>query len=137
MFYGLGILFVLLTCKQEEENKHSLRLVLEGAEHSKGSYYVALYRKTDSFPSEKKAYKQKIQAAANAEIVFENLPENTYAIAVYHDANNNGKMDKNLFGVPTEKYGFSNNARGTFSAPAFSEAAFKLGQNKVLKIKVE
>jgi uncharacterized protein (DUF2141 family) len=50
----------------------------------------------------------------------------TYAIAAYHDANGNEKLDKNFFGMPQEGYGFSNNARSTFGPPTFEKAAFKL-----------
>ncbi|MEK8015864.1 MAG: DUF2141 domain-containing protein [Candidatus Parabeggiatoa sp.] len=49
-----------------------------------------------------------------------------YAIAAYHDANGNEKLDKNFFGIPKEGYGFSNNARGTFGPPSFEKAAFEL-----------
>jgi uncharacterized protein (DUF2141 family) len=54
----------------------------------------------------------------------------TYAIAAYHDANGNEKLDKNFFGVPKEGYGFSNNARGTFGPPSFEKVAFQLISEK-------
>jgi len=50
----------------------------------------------------------------------------TYAIAAYHDANSNEKLDKNFLGMPLEGYGFSNDARGNFAPPAFEKAAFQL-----------
>jgi uncharacterized protein (DUF2141 family) len=65
-----------------------------------------------------------------------NLKPGTYAIAVFHDRNKNGKLDKNIFGAPTESYGFSNNARSTFSAPSFSAASFELKNYLQLKITV-
>ena len=40
-------------------------------------------------------------------VVIGDLPEGDYAFAVYHDANANGKMDRNLLGIPIEDYGFS------------------------------
>lgn len=128
-------LFFLLSAPPAGDNA-SLHIQLDGA-GTKGRFYVALYRKTDDFPSEKKAFKQIVQQAGNSEIKIENLPKNTYAVAVYHDENSNGKMDKNMFGVPTEKYGFSNNARGTFSAPSFSEAAFELQKDREIRITIK
>jgi len=56
------------------------------------------------------------------------LKPGTYAICVIHDADGNGKLNTNPVGYPTEKYGFSNNAKAYFSAPAFSKAAFELKQ---------
>jgi len=57
---------------------------------------------------------------------FLDLPEGEYAIAVYHDANGNGKMDSNLMGIPTEDYAFSNNAVGKMGPPSYDQAKFAL-----------
>ena len=54
------------------------------------------------------------------------LPAGTYAIGIFHDVNLNNKMDNNLFGIPKEQYGFSNNARSFLGPPAFEAAAFDL-----------
>ncbi len=48
----------------------------------------------------------------------------TYAFAVYHDANSNGKFDHNLLGA-FEGFGFSNNPHTLFSAPSFSQVKFQ------------
>ena len=57
---------------------------------------------------------------------FDLLIDKNYAIAAYHDVNNNEALDKNFFGIPKEGYGFSNNARGIFGSPSFEQAAFPL-----------
>lgn len=56
--------------------------------------------------------------------VFNDVRPGTYGISAYHDENKNGKLDKNLVGMPTEDYGASRDARGTFSAPSFEDAKF-------------
>ena len=60
------------------------------------------------------------------------LPAGTYAIGLFVDAN--GVMDRNLFKIPKEQYGFSNNARGTFGPPSFEDAPFYLKDD--LKIEI-
>lgn len=45
------------------------------------------------------------------------------AISAYQDRNDNGKLDKNLLGIPTERYGFSNNPKRGYGPPAFDQAA--------------
>ena len=52
------------------------------------------------------------------------LPNGTYAIGIFVDANYNNEMDRNFFGVPKEQYGFSNDAKGSFGPPSFKEASF-------------
>jgi uncharacterized protein (DUF2141 family) len=49
------------------------------------------------------------------------LAPGRYAIAVYVDRNGNGKLDRGLFGKPTEPYGFSNGG-GMFGPPDFADA---------------
>ena len=56
---------------------------------------------------------------------FEDIPAGTYALAVIHDENMNGKLDTNFLGVPKEGYGFSNDAKGLLGAPSFSAASFE------------
>ncbi len=56
--------------------------------------------------------------------VFSNLPFGKYAIRAFHDGNNNGKLDKGIFGQPIEGWGVSNDARGFMSAPPFEKMLF-------------
>ncbi len=44
-----------------------------------------------------------------------------YAIAVFHDANGNGRLDRSLIGLPGEPYGFSNDV-GRHGPPDFGAA---------------
>ena len=55
------------------------------------------------------------------------LPPGTYAVTVYEDLNGNHKLDHNLIGIPREPVGASNNPKGRFGPPRFSECAFSLG----------
>ena len=58
-----------------------------------------------------------------------------YAISCFQDLNNNGILDKNLLGIPTEPYAFSQNARPKFRAPSWEEAQFYYnGQSIQLKL---
>jgi len=59
-----------------------------------------------------------------AACMFRNVPPGTYAISAFHDANNNGKLDTNLLGMPTEDYCASHNARGFMGPPSFEDAKF-------------
>src|SRR5271157_350331 len=56
---------------------------------------------------------------------FEDIPPGTYALAVIHDENMDGKLDTNFLGIPKEGYGFSNGAKALLSSPSFSAASFE------------
>jgi len=66
------------------------------------------------------------------------LPNNgSYTIAMFHDVNGNGELDKGVFGQPTEPYGFSNNARETFSEPSLKDQTFVVIGNTTHTIKIK
>jgi len=60
----------------------------------------------------------------SAAYVFKNIPAGKYAIAVFQDCNVDGKLNKNMFGVPKEPYGFSKNKFGKFGPPDFKDVSF-------------
>ena len=121
------------------QTNYSLTITITGFSSNDGKASIALYRVSDHFPGEKTQYKGKIVSIEHkkAIVIFENLPKTKYAVAVFHDKNKNGILDKNMFGIPLEKYGFSNNARETFSAPSFESAAINLDKNKSIAIFVK
>jgi uncharacterized protein (DUF2141 family) len=108
-------------------NAAVLSVVIGGFKNDKGTAVVALYNNGEGFPkSPQKALKTMTiriinkQAAAD----FENLPPGEYAVSVYHDENSNKKMDTNFLGIPKEGVGNSNNAKGHFGPPKYSDAKF-------------
>jgi len=50
-----------------------------------------------------------------------------YAIALYHDEDANGKLNKTWIGIPDEGFGFSNDAPAPLRAPRFDDAVFTVG----------
>jgi len=110
---------------------HKLSIHISGISKIKGSLFIAVFRATDDFPVFGKQFKGIIKEVEgkSQNYNFDNLPEGEYALAIYQDENRNKILDKNLLGVPTEIYGFSNNARRSFSAPSFQEAKFKLNKD--------
>ena len=110
---------------------HKLSIHISGISKIKGSLFIAIFRATDYFPVFGKQFKGIVKEVEgkSQNYTFDDLPEGEYALAIYQDENKNKILDKNLLGIPTEIYGFSNNARRTFSAPSFQEAKFKLNKD--------
>ncbi|MBT2558895.1 DUF2141 domain-containing protein [Hymenobacter sp. ISL-91] len=52
------------------------------------------------------------------------LPAGEWAVVITQDLNNNDKVDKNLLGIPTEPFAFSNNVRPRLAPPAFDDCKF-------------
>jgi len=47
-----------------------------------------------------------------------------YAVQAWHDQNDNGHIDRDLLGIPTEGIGFSRNPPIRLGPPSFEDAAF-------------
>ena len=60
-------------------------------------------------------------------VTIRNVPPGRYAAQGTHDENENGKVDRGLFGIPKEGVGFSNDAKIRMGPPRFGEAAFDHG----------
>lgn len=118
-----SLLFILT-----ETKTHQLTIEIKNIPTLKGNLFIGLYQPKNEFPIFGKQYIGKVVPVTGKTMTytFKDLPQSEYAFAIYHDENKNSKLDKNIVGVPTEYYGFSNNARRTFSAPSFEEASFDL-----------
>ena len=123
------------------EKKDDAKLYLEvtGIEKIQGKIMVAVYAESENFPKTGKSFKNYSFKVKSNSMTFklDGLHNGkSYAIAVYHDENNNEKLDENMFGMPIEKYGFSNNARETFSAPSFESAKVVVKDSKKTSIEI-
>ena len=106
-----------------------LTVRIEGVRSADGDIRVALHRRADGvdFPDSAGIMKAAMRPAAETgNLVFEGLPPGDYAVAAFHDEDRDGDLNTNLLGMPTEGYGFSNEARGIFGPPGFDAAAFTI-----------
>jgi len=61
--------------------------------------------------------------AGDNTVTVRGVPPGSWAVLAYQDENENGELDRNLIGIPSENYGFSRDARGKFGPPSFEDAA--------------
>jgi uncharacterized protein (DUF2141 family) len=115
-------------------------LTVEGFESAKGQALVSLYLSDSGWPGDAtKAFATRtvpIDDDLRAEVEFDDVPAGPFAVSVVHDKNDNRKLDKGLFGIPREPYGFSRDARSTFHAPSFADARLKIAPDESRSITV-
>lgn len=102
-------------------------------DREQGAIRLALYNQADLFMQDNAdawGGVQPVKRLGPYQIVVPNLPFGQYAAAVYHDVNNNGRLDTNTLGIPSEPYAFSNNARAKWRGPRFQEAVFLFTSNR-------
>lgn len=66
------------------------------------------------------------------DVLFHDVPAGRMAVLAYHDENNNGRLDSNLLGIPTEGTAFSRDAKGRFGPPSFESSAVKIGSARTV-----
>jgi uncharacterized protein (DUF2141 family) len=116
-----------------------LRVTLSGVDASRGgSITCALFAKPAGFPMDSSQSLSLVKARLQNGTwgcAF-SAPAGTYAVSVAHDANDNGKVDTNLFGVPTEGWGTSRDVVPLLRAPTFDESKVTLSEAAPLAVAV-
>lgn len=109
----------------------TLVVTISGLPTASGHVIALLFPSDQGFPASlnKAAQHQALKVSSSSmELRFPNLPMGTYAVTVYHDVNDNGKLDTNWIGIPKEPVGVSNNLRPRLGPPRFSESSFTIAE---------
>lgn len=104
-----------------------------GFRSTEGQIMAFLFSNADDFPTKRdKALRSRKTAVMGTTtiFVFDDVPAGVYGVAVYHDENSNGKMDRHWYGTPMEGYGASNDATGSFGPPKFADAKFEFHSSR-------
>jgi uncharacterized protein (DUF2141 family) len=111
----------------------TMTVVVKNVQSDAGMVRLAVYSSEDQFMEKEIAAVEVKAVNGQALAVFKNLATGTYAISVMHDANDNKELDSNMFGMPKEGFGFSNDAMGMFGPPDFKKASFEhVGKKEVV-----
>jgi uncharacterized protein (DUF2141 family) len=109
----------------------TLRIHVEGFRNIRGNLGTILFTSRDGWPEDKqKSFRHgpaPIDTKTRTAVAVWPLPPGDYAVAAIHDENSNAKLDRNMFGIPKEGFGFANNPHVGFSAPPFEQAVVHLG----------
>ena len=141
----LFISLVLLVVTNTISQTFKLKIEIENIEYE-GTVYLAIYDNSISFNQDnknknidKKRWVKSIVEAVSVEGFTKSieLKKGVYAISLFVDSNNNKIIDKNFLGIPSEQYGFSNNATGFLGSPSYEDASFNLVNDLNIKISLK
>ena len=86
----------------------------------------------DRFPrcqGSAQGYRNVVSAGNATTLRFTDVAPGTYAIALLHDENDNGRADRALGMMPKEGFGFSRDAAVRMGPPEFDDAAITVGSS--------
>ncbi|MEO9967973.1 MAG: DUF2141 domain-containing protein [Reichenbachiella sp.] len=132
----LGIVAATLTMLAAD-GKNDLTVVIKNMKSTEGTLRVTLFDSESNWLTNGDIQVVSIDNLEAVTVTFTGLADGTYGVAVIHDENGNEDMDTGTFGIPTEAYGFSNDARGMFGPAEFEDSKFDLKGNKKIEINVK
>ena len=94
--------------------------------NNNGNILIALNNTKEDYQAKGEAFRNATVDIGDqrAMCVFDSKPYGVYAIKTFHDEDKDGELNTNFLGMPTEDYGFSNNARGSFGPASWEDAKF-------------
>ncbi len=126
---------LLIALSVKAFSQSTIEVTVANIKEVKGTIRVALFTESEDFPNNKPIKGQIVKTTGKTmKVVFENVPDGTYAASVIHDENENEKLDTGFMGIPKEGFGFSRDAMGTFGPPKFKEAAFTSPATKAVTV---
>lgn len=102
-----------------------LTVRIEGVEEATGTFHVAVFG-ADGWDENDAVTGRLAPAEEGAELVFTGLEPGAYGIKVYQDVDDNGELNLGMWRIPTEPYGFSNDASASMGPPKFKSARIDL-----------
>ncbi|MCE7041150.1 DUF2141 domain-containing protein [Dyadobacter sp. CY312] len=105
----------------------TLKVEITNVKKAQGKLMIAIYKPDEKFGEGVPAISgiEEVKSIGSKTVPFD-LEPGKYALALFHDLNGNGELDKNFVGLPKEPYGFSKDFRPKFSAPSFEDCAFEV-----------
>lgn len=135
---ALLLLSTLLAGANAWAESSKLVVNLEGVKDATGNLRATLYRESDAFRKEDKAFKLVSLPASKGtvKLVFAELPPGRYAVMAYHDEDSDQKLKLRFGMFPLEGYGLSNNPKVS-GPPKFADSAFDVaGAETSISIKL-
>lgn len=114
-----------------------LTVIVDGITRPRGQVCFRLYDRDKGFPQSAAGVVQSGCTAVQGSSVateFYELKPGTYAVTVFHDENNDQKLNTNFLGIPREGFGISNNPPVKIGAPKFKNASFTIEGDTIIKV---
>jgi len=129
--YLLLLASALLLLGMNRPAAGSMELAINDIEHNYGTLWIGLYASEEAFLDKDQAHLEAIKVSdfKDKRIYLNDLDYGDYAVALFHDLNNNGELDVNWLGVPEEPFAFSRPVPSKWRLPKFSEVKVGLYQS--------
>ena len=112
---------------------------VSGAKPGHGQILATLFKGEAAWMKSPAAEKRApVDGQGRAQIDFGDHPAGTYGVSIVYDEDMDGELDLNLVGIPTEAFGFSNNAEALIGVPGWEKVQFPVADDgTTIKIRLD
>ncbi|MES9970197.1 MAG: DUF2141 domain-containing protein [Candidatus Thiodiazotropha sp.] len=117
------------------EKEKILEVLVDGTIPNKGQVILSIFDSHENYL--KSPLKRFVQKVADSHVVLfdiNDLREGSYSVSAVYDEDGNGLLNTGFLGMPSEKIGFSNNAKSHFGPPSFEETLFEFHSSMKITI---
>ena len=115
--------------------QYTLSIQVDEVKNAEGHILAAVYTSKEAFLKFESVYKTcgAKSKAGTTLLTIKDLPKGIYAVAIFHDENDNNELDTNMLGIPKEPIAFSKGKMKLFGPPNFEDCAFILEENMEIR----
>jgi uncharacterized protein (DUF2141 family) len=136
---GLGALATLALAvaplpAASTEGGTRVTITVTGLRNTNGVVIACMTQDARRFPrcrDDAASHRANVPAGEQVTLVFDHVTPGTYAIALLHDENRNGRADRALSMIPREGFGFSRDAPVRMGPPSFEAASFAVAASPI------
>jgi len=114
----------------DEDPTGTLMVNVTDLRSEEGKVRVALHTSEDTFPTKRKEALAVLIVTINGNQATARFPDihlGDYAVAVYHDEDNNGRLNRSVIGIPKEGTAASRDPKPRMGPPRWKDCVFTLG----------
>lgn len=131
------ILFFFAGFVSSDDVDGTMRICVKGSMETSGTVWYSICSSEAEFMADRGGtVRSMVFKDGLAETYVKGLKPGTYAVKLFVDMNANHYLDQGFLGIPTEPWGFSNNAIGLLGYPSFSSASFQVSARHIKKVLV-
>lgn len=116
--------------------QNTINVEMSGFESNNGKASIGLFNEEETFLREANWKRFSEINNYKATATFTDIPDGIYAVSVYHDENDNEKLDLIMGMIPKEDTGTSNNPKVTMGPPKWEESIFEAKEGQVVNLKI-
>lgn len=134
------VIWILATSFTSTDVSGNLIIEISNIKKAKGTIWMGIYDSEDTYLVDEKSIIKGVEVDKTGKLQVEipMLRYGTYAVGLYHDLNNNGEIDRNFIGIPSEPFAFSKKPKSRWRLPKFKEVQFDFKEDRqILKTRLK